>query len=562
MIKGIQQYFESIKAGGLKIRSMWTHNTMGLLDCPNEILGEIFAYLNNEQPKVYTWGSLLQSYDSGLFDDTSETMEPAELAAPEPARQVIIKSNNKARAALFDLRLVCKRFEAVATPFAFSTIHLCHSLRLGPLVTNDLADRTEQNRFARYINHIVISPMSLLPRASLYQAGLLFGADHTRWIETFKSEISHLFSNLPDSVTELTIRDLEAIDSEATLVKKINRLFFKAFAFSSRGFTTTQLQKVNIYAQDSENIEYLWADFETIGSIVSWYPRIPTRPLRPPYLENVGDMDIRANTFSPRSLKRITKYLPKNLNHLSLTSPYNYYPGRTRSLNFRLENTQNLRSVVIEGISNFGQPAVQFLQTLVNASKIHIYGSDIDDVNIYEQNYVKLCWGQVLTVLNELPCLVDFQAGNLSYYSIRGEYRYLNVARVWMFTEYPEDFEAFQTLRLSLLNKRCRLGLPEHGWLSQTSIRQADPKSLEFNGLTPEAPLNVPDHERLALKRTRSFSHREYGGTGFSISGAVARRFNEMVYLMSATERYRLERGCNVAEADEWCEIALSWEEL
>ncbi|KAK6347933.1 hypothetical protein TWF718_005753 [Orbilia javanica] len=528
------------------------HNIRNLLDFPNEVLEEIFSHLYSDQQKVYTWENLIQSDLSGPFDYTKET-ERIEEPEARSGTQYIRKRRNKARATLFNLRLVCRGFEAAATPLAFSTIHICHSLEHTQRIVRNLVDH-ENNPFARYTKHIVISPMSILPKACLrIRETALYGKmptdeaerqssfdrnNQVQWVGTFKREMEMLFSSLPDSVIELTIGDLQAVRAEDLFVMEANELFMRAFGFTARVLPCTRLQKLNIRTQYTKGMALLWQQPEDIYDVVSGYILPPgDTHYQLPFLENVREINLKSNKITPSDLNLITKWLPKSLEHFFLRCPYEF--SRSGPLKFEISYAHMLKSVVLEGIGVFDESTFWFLLKLQNCSKIHLYGSDIIDDKGQSGNSTRIDfrWGHIFRALMKLPKLVDFQAQNLSYTSVRMAYKYFDLQKIWLFTEYLEDFEAFDEFRTTLLDRRTRLGLSDHRWLLRDSIYSGEPKPLPAYGLTTTALVDVFQDQSPVIRTKQQPRNRRQS---VSFGGEIKRRGNEMVYLMYATKTYEV----------------------
>ncbi|KAK6518301.1 hypothetical protein TWF506_005461 [Arthrobotrys conoides] len=532
---------------------------MSLLACPNEILEEIFSYLRDDYEDIYTWDTLIQSDPSNPFESANKVAKSPEPNEPRIGFKYIATTKYGARASLYDLRSLCRRFEAIVASFAFSTVYICDSLEHTQLITRKFVGH-EPDPFARYIKHIVISPMSLLPKDCLFpkDRARIFGEaeaeesekqrlfndeNESRWALIFIDAITSLFSDLPDSVTELTIRTLEPLSETEDIVGQVNELFLKVFSLATRAFLTTKLRTLHIYAQSADSISYLWRGFEIIED-VTFYARPCTYTYsQRPYLENLRELNIRSKSACCRDMGAITEWLPKTMEHISIKSPYIY--GSAYPPGFKLANARNLKSIVLEGIDKFDESVVLFLLNLENCSKLHIYGSDITNAHSWAGDIaaIDLRWGHVFKALTELPRLVDFQAGNLSYTTIRQTYKYLDLEKIWLFTDYLSDFDAFSAFRTTLIERRKRLGLPQHTWLSKTSVYDGGSQSLKAYGLIVATIADVLRHRRLAIRaKSKRMCNGMFSGNQDNIVGKVERKDNKLVYLMSgswATERDR-----------------------
>ncbi|KAF3231953.1 hypothetical protein TWF192_005710 [Orbilia oligospora] len=228
---------------------------------------------------------------------------------------------------------------------------------------------------------------------------------------------------------------------------------------------------------------------------------------------------------------------PETMEYLSIKSPYSY--GAAYPPEFQLSNPQNLKSLVLEGIEKFDESVVFFLLTLENCSKLHIYGCDITNVHSWagEITPIDLRWGHVFTAFAELPRLVDFQAGNLSYSTARQTYKYLDLERIWFFTDYRDDFEAFSVFRTTLIERRRHLGLPQHTWLSKTSVYEDDPQSLNAYGLIAAIIADVFQYRRLVIrtKQDRRRDRTVFGEIKDNIVGKIEIKNGKVVYLLSGS---------------------------
>ncbi|EGX52418.1 hypothetical protein AOL_s00043g207 [Orbilia oligospora ATCC 24927] len=536
---------------------------MSLLTCPNEILEEILSYLYNEQRKIYTWDNLVQSDTPNRFGSANEIAESTEQIEPRPGIKYLRMIKDRNQASFYDLRLLCRRFEAVATAFAFSTVYICGSLEHTQLITRKLVG-TERDPFARYTRHVVISPMSLLPkdcsfpksRCRLFneapkeesETQRIFNVENSsRWVKIFINEITSLFSNLPGLVTELTIRTLEPTRETEDNVGDVNELFLKAFSLATRSFPATQLRKLHIHAQNADSAAYLWRGFETIKDVVSYAGPSTYTCSQRPYLEKIKEVNVRGKSVSGRNMKHITEWLPETMEHLSIKSPYSY--GAAYPPEFQLSNPQNLKSLVLEGIEKFDESVVFFLLTLETCSKLHIYGCDITNMHSWAGDItpIDLRWGHVFTAFAELPRLVDFQAGNLSYSTVRQTYKYLDLERIWFFTDYRDDFEAFSAFRTTLIERRRHLGLPQHTWLSKTSIYEDDSRSLKAYGLIAAIIADVFQHRRLVIrtKQDRRRDRTVFGEIKDNIVGKIEIKNGKVVYSLSGSWTTERQRGRN-----------------
>ncbi|KAF3916362.1 hypothetical protein ABW21_db0205764 [Orbilia brochopaga] len=147
---------------------------------------------------------------------------------------------------------------------------------------------------------------------------------------------------------------------------------------------------------------------------------------------------------------------------------------------------------------------LQLVKELVNVSKFHIYHVDIHDTERPEpwpepkpvDGVTKLRWAHIFNAAAELEKLVDFQAGNISYKSVREEYKELDVKQLWIFTTHQSDFESLKHLKQSQIAKggNVKNATFQQGWfLDETS---------KMRGITLDVIGGRPEYSHLAKKNT------------------------------------------------------------
>ncbi|KAF3916316.1 hypothetical protein ABW21_db0203868 [Orbilia brochopaga] len=243
--------------------------------CPNEVLLEIFSYLNHDHrtgfgPMHYSDGAPTEQVDflpeEGYREPRWHFMEYlSEAGEKKPDRKI-----------LFDLRQVCQRFNTLVTPIAFSKIRIAHSLEHTHLLCQKLM-KEKQKPLAGYVKHITISPRGLVSKYCSLQGGSMSGCygkpmDYDpRWGTLFMEALKKLFYNLPPNVTELTIRDVDNINlCHESSIDFLNHRFHDLIAIVTRDFSnisTGQLRKFNFQTDSFSAMDHLHQYLRSGGSV-------------------------------------------------------------------------------------------------------------------------------------------------------------------------------------------------------------------------------------------------------------------------------------------------------
>ncbi|KAK6532398.1 hypothetical protein TWF281_006587 [Arthrobotrys megalospora] len=501
---------------------------------PNEILLEIFSHLNVDTKTTFEWPdytqldpSLQVKYVEGC-NYKHQDGNRAPIHTPEE------NTNQPDRATLFNLRLVCRRFEEIVTPLAFSMIRLCYGFEHTQRAVSELT-RGNDNPLLRYVQHISISPMALLPKVCKRSDGQLqelvteettldYPYTHqSQWARAFIKEIQALFTNLPGSVEVLTFYELPIPTSHRSLrsrvtssgnlidIGKLNELFNIAISYASNKFETSQIKSFNVYSRDLQHAENLWKYFGDNHYLLddifedkysmSYDPRVPT------YIHGAEEVNVYSANLTHQHLDRwstkgLTRHMPDSIKKLSIRSLFAFSQFLDK---LKIPCSATLASLVIEGVGAVDQRILGIIDQLVSADKIHIYSTDIADEVMKESPSRQLIvdptieglhWSNVFDRLARLEKLVDFRAGNISYQTVRRGYKYLDVNKLWLFSEYEEDFRSFCELRSVLVQRRGTKHLPRYQWLDEAGSEGG------CSGWTLQRVEEGLENNELVLKKT------------------------------------------------------------
>ncbi|KAK6341562.1 hypothetical protein TWF696_008634 [Orbilia brochopaga] len=478
-----------------------------ICQCPNEVLLEIFSYFDNDgktsfNPKHYADGDPREQIytipdPDEPFARDDETPEEA-VARPD-------------RAALFDFRRVCRMFNALVTPLAFARIRLAFNLEHTERLVRNLIEA--ESELASHVKHITISPKAYLEKPCILENGRLTDSSggnahlQAHWALTFVDELSKLFTDLPPNTVEITIRSVYDTNWDHTnSIEQLNKIFYLAISQASSSVSTKQIRKTNIHADDVDTMEHLWWDADPTGNLMDsvFYRHtfFPVQRRMPPLIAGAEEINI----FSPRpaffATQTIAAHLPPGIKYLTIQSQYHCSGDSVKW--YQLPCAETLHSLVLGSSDMRDVRLLQLVRALVNVSKFHIYNCDIFDGTrpstwpvVQVDDITQLRWAHIFDAAAHLEKLVDFQAGNLSYQSVRKTYRYLDVKRLWIFTPHDQDFESFRLLKRSLFKKGGNVdnACSNQGWYLD--------EKLEPRGITLAVIEEDPKYRHLAQKKTQ-----------------------------------------------------------
>ncbi|KAJ6262983.1 hypothetical protein Dda_1541 [Drechslerella dactyloides] len=474
--------------------------------CPNELLIEIFSFFDNDcrtgyEPKHYA--------DGDPSKQVFTVLDPNEKPPPRPSYclQETAGKLDRDRAVLFDLRRVCRRFNTVVTPIAFTKVRLDFCLEHTALLVRNLGD--EKNiTLASYVRHVSITPRSYVSRSWTAENGALEPLDaRTQSGLPFIHALQELFANLPPNITELTIRDLDKDspqDFQKSTIQRLNKTFFVDISQAAARSPTSQFQKINIHTCDIYNAEGLWSNVYQDEVTLSrrYHGIIRPNYKSPTFAAGAEEINIFSEYSTFYTMQAAFQHFPSTIKHLTLLSPYQYYKHHGQ---YDLGCAEKLHSLVLGSCDVRNAKFLQLVARLVNVSKFYIYNCDISGpfstlgfspIELVGHVAPEFGWSQVFNAAMGLEKLVDFQAGNISYQFVRKSYKYLDVKGLWMFTPYEEDFDSFRDLQQCLVARG--------GNVDNTNMSKAYylDESSELQGITLRVIENDLRFSHLATKKT------------------------------------------------------------
>ncbi|EPS43610.1 hypothetical protein H072_2439 [Dactylellina haptotyla CBS 200.50] len=345
---------------------------MDLLSCPNEVLMQILSYFDHD---------LVTTYECN-YESDYDNIEPGSINENSSSNLLPTIAVEKIdRGFLFDLRLVCRRLEQIATPLAFRVIRLCRNFEHTQKAIEKL-DNHSDDPLVVFVRHITISSISLIPRAYKMEVGDLidengkgfaeaFNARATQWARILIKDLRNLFPRLPPSLVEITITEMNHENVSKSCIPILNNIFFVALSLAFENCDSSQIQKTNIYAQLLIYVDILsttWAEGQRhLTTFVHKYRSKALRKRVPPIFQGVKDVCIFTNKFIPLPGDTL---LPETIRNVTIRCPYRFDMGTACSLDL---TTKDLDSLVLEGLGSFFPPSLLSPKVHPNLSKVHIY---------------------------------------------------------------------------------------------------------------------------------------------------------------------------------------------